>query len=222
MPRYYRRRGRFRRRKRGAGRSRALLNPNYSIRDLWKNISYIKGLINSEMLYKDTTISGSSVDSSGIVQNLTGIAEGDTPSGRTGNSVFVRHIYLRGTATIASTLKPTYMRVLLVQDLQQISDSSPTIESVLQGVSITSPLDMVTNQGRFKVLYNRVFSLDVAKKQTVTFGCYKTMRVHTKFNGSGSGDIQKNGFYLMIFSDQASAADAPIVSTYSRLRYHDN
>lgn len=219
MPRrrYFRRRRRFRK-KRYSGRP--LLNPKYSIRDMWKSISYLKGLVNSELFKKDTSFD-TTVDTTGSVTHLSDIGQGDTVSGRAGNSIFARSLYWRCLITINPTLKPTYIRLMIIRDRQQQGDTSPAIGDVLQTVSIQSPLDVSTNQGRFDILMDRVIKLDDASRQTVFTQKYLRMRSHIRYNGTASTDIQKNGLYFMAFSNE-DVTDAPTVSWNARLAYHDN
>lgn len=222
MPYAYRRKYRKRRRggRKRAAKGRSLFNPSYSIRDLWKSIHYIKGLVNSELFKKDSSFD-TTVDTTGAVTHLTDVGQGDTVSGRAGNSIFVRSLYWRCLITINATLKPTFLRLMVVRDRQQVGDTAPAIGDVLQTVSIQSPLDVSTNQGRFDILMDRTVKLDDASRQTVFLQRFFPMRSHVRYNGVSSTDIQKNGLYFMAFSNEDSL-DAPTVSWNARISYHDN
>ena len=51
----------------------------------------------------------------------------------------------------------------------------------------------------------------------------KVMRSHVRYNGTSSTDIQKNGLYLIISSDQSDASTTePLVDYVVRVNYHDN
>lgn len=184
-----------------------------------KDIWYIKGLVNSEMFH--TNLTGSTtITATGGVLHLTALAQGDTSSGRTGNSVLFRNLLQRFRITLSPSAATTYVRFMLVQDNQQIGDTSPTISDVLESVDVLSPLATAT-QGRFKVLQSKVISLDNVKTKTHLTQKYKDMRHHVRFNGPSNTDIQKGGIYFMYVSDQA-VGTSPTLDYNFKLGYRDN
>jgi len=183
-----------------------------------KGVWYLKGLVNSEMLHTNIAAS-TTISSTGGVIHLTGLAQGDTSSGRTGNSVLFRNLLQRIRITLNSSASTTYVRYMLVQDNQQIGDTTPTIADVLESVDVLSPL-ATASQGRFKVLQSKVIALDNVKSKTYLTTKYKDMRHHVRYNGSANTDIQKGGIYFMFVSDQSITT--PTLDYNFKLGYHDN
>jgi len=183
-----------------------------------KGVWYLKGLVNSEMLHNQG-LGNSTISSSGNMLLLNGMAQGDTSSGRTGNSILMRNVHLRLGFTQNAVATSTYYRVMLVLDTQQISDTTPAVTDVLETASPWSPL-ATASSGRFKIWKSWLFSTDDDKAQTKILQLYKSFRLHTRYNGSAGTDIQKNGLYLLTISDQATNVPALFYSW--KVGYHDN
>ena len=183
-----------------------------------KDIWYLKGLVNSEMLHNQS-LGSTTVSSTGVMTLLNGMAQNDTSSGRTGNSILMRNVHLRlGFEQAAAATLTTY-RIILLWDTQQIGDTSPAVTDVLETASPYSPL-ATANAGRFKILKSWFFTTDDNKTQTKLIECYKDFRVHTRYNGVANTDIQKNGLYLLAISDQAT--NVPVYKYSWKVGYHDN
>ena len=183
-----------------------------------KDIWYIKGLVNSEMLHR--TVSGSTTTSStGTMTLLNALGQDDTSSGRTGNSVLMRNVLVRAVFTQNPTAISTQYRVMIVKDTQQISDTAPAVSDILESLNPLSTLK-VGNAGRFKILKSWFFTTDDDKGQTKVINYYKDMRMHTRFNGIADTDIQKNGLYLVTICNQAT--NTPTFDYYWKVGYHDN
>lgn len=183
-----------------------------------KGVWYLKGLVNSEMLHTQT-LGSSSISSSGTVFLLNGLAQGDTSSARTGNSVLMRNCHLRLGFAQNATAVTTFYRVILFWDTQQVGDTSPTVTDILESASPYSPL-ATASVGRFRILKSWFFSTDDTKAQTKAINHYSKFRVHSRFNGTASSDIQKNGLYLMAISDQST--NTPTMAYSMKVGYHDN
>jgi hypothetical protein len=115
----------------------------------YNGVKYLKGLVNSELNSVDSSDSPTGPSTSESVTHLTAIAQGDAQSQRTGNSILVKSVYIRGIWEIHASASSTFLRFLLVKDNQQVSNTSPTADDILQNVQIESPYDRTTNQGRF-------------------------------------------------------------------------
>ena len=187
----------------------------------WKSVKYIRGLVNSEMLKWDSNVTLDSNQSR--IVNLTAIAQGDGANTRTGNSILVRNIAMRGWLEINNAVNNnTRVMMALVQDTQQLTDTSPSVADIF--ASATSPTSLLNNQtlGRFKILKRWNYTLlPVSAGQNVKqVEFYKTLYFHTRYNGSATTDIQKNGLYLVIITSEN--ANYPIVNMNVRVGYHDN
>lgn len=183
-----------------------------------KGVWYLKGLVNSEMLHNQNLGSTTS-SSTGTMTLLNGMAQGDTSSQRTGNSILMRNVHLRLVFTQNPTAVSTIYRVMLILDTQQIGDTNPSVTDVLESASPLSPLATGTS-GRFKVLKSWFFTTDDDKSQTKIIQFYKDFRFHTRYNGTANTDIQKNGLYLLHLTDQAT--NTPTLNYSWKVGYHDN
>lgn len=225
MP-YYRKRRTFKRRTFKRRRSTPWYNRKYSVAQMAskaiKGVNYIRGLVNSEMLKQDFSTSSALDIATGVVTHLTAFAIGDDDFNRTGNSIYVRHIYSRGEIVMDSAATSTTVRLMLVQDTQQVGDTSPVVNDIIGGTDnsfkVYRPLNADT-VGRFSILYSRNFILN-SQRPSVLFNIRKTMRLHVRYNGTATTDIQRNGLYLVAFSNEAT--NTPDISSITRVSYHDN
>lgn len=216
----YRRRVRFRRRARRAPWYRRKYNALQLASKALAATKYIRGLVNSEMLH--STISGGplSFSNTGTVLHLTATSQGDTDSGRTGNSIFVRNLLLNlNIQTNLSNLNNQFLRLILFQDTQQIADTTPSTTDLLAGSFPNSPLNQA-NAGRFKILKNWEFSLTTGVNNTRVIKKYFKLWHHVRYNAGATTDIQKGGLYLLALSDQAT--NPPVMGYYAKIGYHDN
>lgn len=191
---------------------------NTSMEAVWAAINGLKGLINSEMHKLDFN-NTTTVTTSGTLDGLCKVAVGDTYADRTGNSIYARALNIEGTVAwnFNSATGTQTCRIAIVKDLQQIADTDPVWTDVYDVASNNAHLNPAT-VGRFKILYNRVYSLE-ANKPLVNFRINLPMRHHIRFNGTAGTDIQKGALYIAyIYGGNA----APTLSYRSRLSFHDN
>lgn len=184
----------------------------------YKGVRYITGLVNSEVFKHDITYS-TPIDNTGVLIPLTGLAEGNGDDDRTGNSIFVRSVNLDGSLAINGT-NNTLVKIALIKDTQQQSDSTPSYTDVYESASINTHLNSNT-VGRFSVLSSKFYSLNVGSVQQRKIFLNKAMRLHIRYNGATSTDIQRNGLYLAVISNQ-TALNAPFTGMHIRVSYHDN
>lgn len=185
----------------------------------WSGVKYLKGLVNSELFAFDTSQSSTAINDTGTSILMNAVPIGDNANGRTGLSILMKAIYVRATLTKHASATNSRVRCIMIIDNQQQADSTPTLSTLLgSSFSIVHPLN-VENLGRFTVLYDRVYNL-TTDKPNVNFKLYKKIQLHTKFNGATGSDIQKNGVYWLQFSDEDT--NTPTISSYFRVRYHDN
>jgi len=194
----------------------------YSYAGLAKQIWNMKGLINSERFQytKNLTLTNAQVS----ITQLNDIAQGDTNITRTGNSIFMRSLTMKGylQANTSSTVEATKVMVAVVVDTQQIGDTTPNIGDIF--VSGTDPHSFLNTNtpGRFKILkrWQYILTSKTGDNPAKNFEWYHDMRLHAKYNGTGAGDIQKNGIYLVTIGSEASLF--PTIYINNRISYHDN
>ena len=180
-------------------------------------VRYLKGLVNSELYKVDLPVT-TAATSSGAVDHLSRIAQGDGDNNRTGNSILCKGLYVRGDFTMHASATTTKIVAYLFRDKQQIGDSAPTITDLLTSADTESFLNPDT-VGRFTVLKRKVIYLNTDRPQS-RFECYLKMRHHIRYNGTASTDIQKGGLFLALVSDQAT--NTPSTDLNFRVSYHDN
>lgn len=187
-----------------------------------RGVRYLRGLVNSEMLHKDTTFSAAAITAAGSNTHLTAVAQGDDISGRTGNSFLLRSLSYRYKIIInPSVTANTTVTVMLVQDTQQVGDTTPAVTDVLQSANTFSLLN-ASSAGRFKILSRKSIILTPATggRPAVEMKGFHKLYSHIRFNGTGTADIQKNGLYVLFISSEAT--NTPTVDGTFRIGYHDN
>lgn len=184
----------------------------------WSGVKYLRTLVNSESFKKDTAVSGNVTTPS--ITHLTAIGQDDTVSGRTGNSILVNSVSGRVSLSANATAVSNIVRVLLVVDRQQVADSSPAIGDILNTNNDVYAHYNVNTLGRFKVLYDKIFTVNTAGKNAVFFKFFKTINDHTKYNGTASSDVQRNGIYVVVVSDNGT--NGPALASSFRVSYRDN
>jgi len=196
-------------------------NAAYTLaRQAVKGVKYIKGLVNSEMFKKD--VSGTSIgfNTSAGVYHLTAIAQDDTVAGRTGNSVLVKSVNIKGNVSLDSAGANTNGRIVVVMDTQQVGDTAPAWTDVYESSLPYSHLNKAT-VGRFKILWSKNLEMiPTSESAMYNININIPLQHHVRFNGTASSDVQKGGIYLMILSDRATSY--PTLNYESRVSYHDN
>lgn len=187
-----------------------------------KGVKMLRGIVNSERMYRDATLSLGSVSS--IVHPLCAIPQGDNSTQRTGNSILVRSFYMRGNMAInPSVTSNTRISLMLVQDKQQIADTTPTAADILTNGNDPDSLLATNTAGRFKVLWRKTYTLlpqTSGSRNAVDIHKYFNLYSHVRFNGTSSTDIQKGGYYLVFVSSEIT--NFPSITFNTRLGYHDN
>jgi hypothetical protein len=186
----------------------------------WSGVKYLRTLVNSETLRFDISASGTAVSDSGGVVHLSALVEGDTVSGRTGNSVLAKGLSFRARIVSNSSSSATLCRLMLVCDKQQISDTSPGVTDILD---VASPLSHLSTNasGRFDVLFDQVYQFDNLSRRAFYINKYVNInKYHLRYNGTSGTDIQKNGMYLLYVSTENT--NTPVLDYRNRFSYHDN
>lgn len=186
----------------------------------FQGVKYLKGLVNSEMHHKDTTIS---LSTQNLITHITSIAQGDNDFNRTGNSLLLRNIYIRGTMEIdPAVTSNTRISLVLVKDLQQVSDSSPTLANIFNTPTDPNSLLSLSTSGRFKILWrkNYVLTPSTASRPAIDINKYWKIYDHVRFNGTAATDIQKNGYYFCILTSES--VNFPQIDCTARVGFHDN
>lgn len=183
------------------------------------DIYTIKGMINVEKHRHVITASGTTVNTSGGITSLVGIAQGDDQADRTGNSILVKGIALKMAVRIHASATASIVRIIFFIDTQQEEDTSPTVTDVINTANPLAPLSRA-RIGRFKILKNYILNLSAQKTPQVVINKYIKMHHHVRYNSSTSSDIQKGGIYMLIISNEAT--NTPQYDKQTILQFYDN
>jgi len=154
---------------------------------------------------------------------MVAITQGDTDSGRTGNSILLRNIYIRGQMTINSSVTSnTRISLVLVKDAQQAIDTVPNMSDIFTNYNDPDTLLNLNQSGRFKIVWRRTFTLTPVGGGRSTFDINKYWKCydHVRYNGATSTDISRNGYYFIILTSENT--NYPTVAFNSRIGYRDN
>lgn len=216
---------RFRKRRFSRRSRSAWYDKRYSAKDVaikaLKNVNYIRGLVNSEMLHADNVFTLGANQSQ--IFSFVPIAQGDAVSGRTGNSILLRNLYVRGRLEInTSTTGNTRVTLALVKDQQQVSDTSPSISDIFVSSTDVDTLLNVSSAGRYKVIWRKTVVLTPVSGGRNAYDMHKYWKVydHVRYNGTAASDIQKNGYYFVVITSEG--VNYPTVVFNARAGYHDN
>lgn len=185
----------------------------------WSGIKYLKGLVNVEKHKFDTAFS-IPFTNTGTVSGISSIPQGDAEGTRSGNSILAKYAYLSFNCTrnAASTTVSDLIRMVVLVDSEQASDTSPTFTQIFESAT---PLALLNKLfvGRFTILYDKTFNL-TANTPYARINQMIPLNFHIRYNGASSVDYEKNGVYLVTIADSASNLPALVGTT--RLAYYDN
>lgn len=184
----------------------------------YKGVKYLKGLVNSEKGMLDFN-ANTTYSSTGSVISLNNIAQGDTVSSRQGNSILVKGIFGRMLFTQNSSATNTFVRCVIFCNKQQLSDSTPAVDDVLESVSVKSNLN-ISHKGQYSVLRDFTIRLDSANNTSAARKINIPLNMHLRYNGTAATDWQKNGLFMILLSNEAT--NVPTVDWNLRVSWHDN
>lgn len=147
--------------------------------------------------------------SSGSIQHVTAIAQGDDVSDRTGNTIDLREIYMQSAFTIGSEASAsTSFRIAIVRDTQQISDTTPSVTDVFSSANPLIAFPNIANRQRFNYMY---LSPIICMTQISNGGFGINHKFDWKgiskvsFNGTATTDIAKGGIYILFLTDSGAS-----------------
>lgn len=190
----------------------------------------VAGVVNAEKKWYDNDISNTP-NSSGIVNLITNIGQGDGASTRDGNSIaiksYLNNIYLLWNTAGAVT---TSCRAIIFIDKNDNNGSIPAVTDVLKSATVWSPLNL-TNSTRFKILYDKRFSRDLQVNTIYDSFFHKffnkkdysgnpTVQHHcTWYDDTGSHTNEGHLYSLLVSSE---SANLPTLDMHHRIRFYDN
>lgn len=185
----------------------------------WSGVKMLKGLVNVEKHYFDTTDSGS-LSNAGSVTLLSGIAQGDDVNSRNGNSVLAKTLLMRYhyERAASNTALVNYVRMMIIKDLEN-TGSAPTVTDVLASADVNSPLN-VDHTSRYQVIRDKLYAFSTNGTEGKIGKEFIKINDHLKFTGSAGSNVYKNALYCLLITDQS--ANPPGYAWQARLGYYDN
>ncbi len=218
MPRYKRARGGYRRNIQR--RNRTNFTYGNVVDKVIRDVSVLKGLINTEFKTIDTVNTGTVSTTAGFVL-LNGTAPGDDFDTRDGRQIRVKSVQVTITWIQHATAVVTFLRVIIFID-KQPNEVTPVVTQLLDTSSIVSFRNL-DQRKRFIILKDKVLTMsDVGTKQGI-MKWYKQLDAKTMYDAGTAGtiaDITTNALFLMLVSSEAS--NQPTVTRVTRVRFIDN
>lgn len=193
----------------------------YLARQAVRGVRYLRSLVNVEKKKFDAENIATIGTGAVTPVDPSLIAQGDSDQSRNGNSILVNGLLLKGTMVKHASSGSQRMRILVLIDLQQVADSDPSYTNIIDPSFTDQILAPLNNEsvGRYKILMNRVFTLDT-NKPNQTFQTYFKLSHHIRYNGTASTDVQKGGIYVFAVGDDNTNQAA--LTIQSRTYFYDN
>lgn len=199
-----------------------------------------------ELKYKDTSEVGTVIDESGNITLLNALQLGTAATSRVGMRINMRSVHLKYliTGPTYATLNGSFAqfahtRVMIILDLQP-NGATPALSDILEdttaGLGIVSPI-YLANGARFKVLYdkrhvvtpNNIVAANNVIQTTALMSIYDEIYLklshEVQYSDSNNGDItdiKTGALFLVTLTSNATAGQQPGITSYTRLRFHDN
>ncbi len=192
---------------------------------LQSQINKIKKNLNVENKeFNIELIAATIVGGSGAIQQLTNIRQGDTTFSRDGSQCKVTSVQGRGIIQHNPLAIDTVVRLLLVLDRQTNQAIYMTSDLLLDTAlieSLISPYNL-DNKSRFKVLWDRTFTLSQNSKTVTAFKFYKKLDLLLRFDGNtpSIADLTQNSLSLVRISNEND--NPPQFDLITRVRFVDN
>ena len=139
----------------------------------------------------DTDPANYSMDTTGSITLINGVATGSDFTDRIGRKIILKSVYVRGIIKpVDSQTNDALCRMMVVYDMQA-NGAAPAITDILKSATSQSQLNM-NNRDRFKIIFDKVVALgarDIASGYTglvnvVPIKKYKKLRHETVFSGT--------------------------------------
>lgn len=202
------------------------------------DIRYLKSIINSELHEFHYNTSNNINAATPVVLGINQVAQTDTTSGRTGNSIMPRYqqIHLNVNKKLSGVDHETF-RVIVFRYWGETTSAAPsvTISEVLRDSDPRSFLNP-DNTGakrdrerRIEVHKSKLFTLDTVSDTSRTWkwninvnGTNVTDKQHIKYRTNTTEDPVSGGFYIAFVSDNPNATNLSSYQFYSKLSFYDN
>lgn len=179
-------------------------------------------MLNPEHKRLDTTVSATPTSGTPLVYSaFTSCQQGDTNSTRNGNSVKFTSIYMRGVLTLNAAATSTRVRAVWVID-KNPEGAGMSWTDLYTTAQINALIAPDVAPGRFRILSDRVYTVNTNKPEIQINQLISKRPFHTKYNGNAGtvADVTRDNLNLLLVSDEAT--NSPTFSFNLRLKYLDN
>jgi len=192
------------------------------IGQLVRGYAGIRGIINSELHYKDTSFNPTIINTGNITFVTSGLAQGDGVSDRTGNSILLKSIFMRGTINMSSSATTTFVRLLFFLDKEN-DGATPAVTDVLASADYKSNYNLLQAK-RFVALSDKTYTLDVVTGPRA-FSWKKLLKppqTHVKFGGNTGNvaDAREGHIFLLAITNES--VNFPTAPFFGRVKWFDN
>lgn len=223
---YRNRRSKYMRRRRNfSGNSYMRGNPlmkNKWLRYAYHGVRYLRGIVNAERNFLDTGFVNGELSSTGSVNCLSLINQGDAVGNMQGISVKADSLDMRLSIEMDSSATTTWVRLIIVVDNDN-SGAFPAITDVLTAATMVAHNSLTANPNRFVTLFDRTFTLNnVGESRNIQYQWHKKLNHHIKISGSGGTITQQRSGSIIAIAFSNEATNTPTFTSNFRLRYYDN
>lgn len=198
-------------------------------RQLVKDVSTLKNMINVEFKHTDTDVDFTSA-TGGTMTLLNQIPQGDGAGSRDGESCRIKSLeyaehFNQPLPAGGGVQSRSLLRRIIFIDLDPIG-TTPDVSDLLN-TNVAAPiiaLRNLANRHRFLILKDTTYRLDESDHPDVRVHKYRKMDLKVLYSGT-TGDISQirnNALYVCHLTDQTNEDFEPNVLGTYRLRYIDN
>ncbi len=153
------------------------------------------------------TQAATTVPATGTILGIGLVAEGTDSNDRIGRKTHHGSTQFRGVIGATSATNGDIVRLIVFRDKQQVTGAIPNVTDVLAIADILSEYERSITHNRFEFYYDQVRtvaqSLDAGVSQKYwKFNIFK--HFDQFYDGPLSGDIDKNGLFLLSISQNAN------------------
>lgn len=172
-----------------------------------------------EKKFFDVAIAGTAITSAGVIFPINQIPQGILSNNRIGAQVATSSTYYNYVLTLGTTPLPCSVRIILFWD-REPNAASPSPTALLIAALTTAPMNLL-NRNRFVILDDDRDTLSPNGDQ-IRFmtGNRKIDQLSTFQDATGIPNT--GGLFLLVLSDQSTAANQPIINATYRVRFMDN
>ena len=166
----------------------------------------VKSLLNVEYKHIDVVPFTDTPGTTPSVYTLNACAEGDGSNQRSGISLRLKNLRLKGYYVMHGTATNTSVRIAIILDRSPNSNEA-TFTDVYESASVVTLPNNVTEK-RFKILKDTNITLSGSGEENGSFDWYFPMNHITRYSNAGGtpNDIETNQVLLMIWSN-----DLPLI-----------